>query len=153
MIEFDANFNRTDESFMQNQYMGKNLKDLQTSIDSMGVRLDSIKDVNAKSIYDASYVKTLKSLRAKKESEAEGQPDEQQEKLPVITPTIKLDFDSLYTLEEALMTCKDRILVNIDKGGTYIKEILPIIRKCGMEKQVIIKGRYPVEKVQEALFE
>lgn len=76
--------------------MGKNLKDLQTSIDSMGVRLDSIKDVNAKSIYDASYVKTLKSLRAKKESEAEGQPDEQQEKLPVITPTIQLDFDSLY---------------------------------------------------------
>ena len=96
LIEFDANFNRTDESFMQNQYMGKNLKDLQTSIDSMGVRLDSIKDVNAKSIYDASYVKTLKSLRAKKESEAEGQPDEQQEKLPVITPTIQLDFDSLY---------------------------------------------------------
>ena len=44
---------------------------------------------------------------------------------------------------------QDRILVNIDKGGTYIKEILPIIRKCGMEKQVIIKGRYPVEKVQE----
>ena len=48
LIEFDANFNRTDESFMQNQYMGKNLKDLQTSIDSMGVRLDSIKDVNSK---------------------------------------------------------------------------------------------------------
>ena len=47
---------------------------------------------------------------------------------------------SIPTLEEALMTCKDRILVNIDKGGTYIKEILPIIRKCGMEKQVIIKG-------------
>lgn len=46
---------------------------------------------------------------------------------------------SIPTLEEALMTCKDRILVNIDKGGTYIKEILPIIRKCGMEKQVIIK--------------
>ena len=101
LIEFDANFNRTDESFMQNQYMGKNLKDLQTSIDSMGVRLDSIKDVNAKSIYDASYVKTLKSLRAKKESEAEGQPDERQEKLPVITPTIQLDFDSLYLAQAA----------------------------------------------------
>ncbi len=37
------------------------------------------------------------------------------------------------------MTCKDRILVNIDKGGTYIKEIMPIIQECGMEKQVIIK--------------
>lgn len=53
------------------------------------------------------------------------------------------------TLEEALITCKDRILINIDKGGTYIKEILPIIRKCGMEKQVIIKGKYPVAKVKE----
>ncbi|MFV0325661.1 MAG: glycerophosphodiester phosphodiesterase family protein [Bacteroides xylanisolvens] len=56
---------------------------------------------------------------------------------------------SIPTLEEALITCKDRILVNIDKGGTYIKEILPIIRKCGMEKQVIIKGRYPVDKVKD----
>lgn len=52
------------------------------------------------------------------------------------------------TLKEALMACKDRILVNIDKGGTYIKEILPIIQECGMEKQVIIKGYYPVEKVK-----
>lgn len=53
------------------------------------------------------------------------------------------------TLEETLNACKNRILVNIDKGGTYIKEILPIIKKCGMEKQVIIKGKYPVEKVKD----
>lgn len=43
------------------------------------------------------------------------------------------------TLKEALNVCKGRILVNIDKGGTYIKEIMPIIQECGMEKQVIIK--------------
>ena len=55
---------------------------------------------------------------------------------------------SIPTLEEALNLCKDRILINIDKGGTYIKEILPIIRKCKMEKQVIIKGAYPVDKVK-----
>ncbi len=55
---------------------------------------------------------------------------------------------SIPTLEEALNLCKDRILINIDKGGTYIKEILPIIRKCKMEKQVIIKGNYPVDKVK-----
>lgn len=54
------------------------------------------------------------------------------------------------TLEEVLKVCKNRILVNIDKGGTYIKEILPIIKKCGMEKQVIIKGKYPIEKVKES---
>ena len=32
------------------------------------------------------------------------------------------------TLKEALNVCKGRILVNIDKGGTYIKEIMPIIQ-------------------------
>ena len=45
---------------MQNQFMGKNLHDLQTYIDSMGVRLDSIQGVNAKTIFEASYIKTLK---------------------------------------------------------------------------------------------
>lgn len=53
------------------------------------------------------------------------------------------------TLKEALNVCKGHILVNIDKGGTYIKEIMPIIQECGMEKQVIIKGYYPVEKVKK----
>ena len=53
------------------------------------------------------------------------------------------------TLKEALNVCKGRILVNIDKGGTYIKEIMPIIQECGMEKQVIIKGYSPVEKVKK----
>ena len=53
------------------------------------------------------------------------------------------------TLKEVLNVCKDRILVNIDKGGTYIKEIMPIIKECGIEKQVIIKGYYPVEKVKK----
>lgn len=55
------------------------------------------------------------------------------------------------TLKEALNVCKGRILVNIDKGGTYIKEIMPIIQECGMEKQVIIKGYYPVEKVKKSM--
>ncbi|MDL2266173.1 LptF/LptG family permease, partial [Parabacteroides sp. OttesenSCG-928-G21] len=59
LIEFDANFERTDESLLQNQYIGKNLQDLQSSIDSMATTLDSINTINAKSIYDQSYKKTL----------------------------------------------------------------------------------------------
>lgn len=69
LIEFDANFTRTDESFMQNQYMGKNLRDLQASIDSMTVRLDSIKQINARGIYDLSYRKSLNKRRPDPESE------------------------------------------------------------------------------------
>ena len=61
LIEFDANFNRTDESFMQNQYLGKNLKDLQLSIDSMNCKLDSIRIINADNLYDGSYLKSFKT--------------------------------------------------------------------------------------------
>jgi len=56
-------------------------------------------------------------------------------------------YERIPTLEEALTACKGKILVNIDKGGTYIKEILPIIQKTGAINQVIIKGTYPVNKV------
>ena len=58
-------------------------------------------------------------------------------------------YERIPTLEEALLACKDRILVNIDKGGTNIKEITPILKRTGTEKQVIIKGKYPVAKVKE----
>lgn len=56
-------------------------------------------------------------------------------------------YERIPTLEEALTACKGKILVNIDKGGTYIREILPIIQKTGTINQVIIKGIYPVNKV------
>ena len=41
-IEFDANFNRMDESVMSNRYIGKNMNQLQSSIDSLTMRRDSI---------------------------------------------------------------------------------------------------------------
>ena len=71
LIDFDANFTRTDESFMQNQYMGKQLKDLQTSIDSMTVRLDSIKAINSKNVYDMSYKKTFSKPKRELSQQAE----------------------------------------------------------------------------------
>lgn len=59
LIEFDANFNRDDGSWFQNQYLGKNLADLQTSIDSMSVRLDSVNSVTSSNIYTNSYRRTF----------------------------------------------------------------------------------------------
>lgn len=59
LIDFDANFVRTDESFLQNRFMGKDMKNLQFSIDSLGTRLDSIKNLNARTITENSYKKTL----------------------------------------------------------------------------------------------
>ena len=42
LIEFDANFNKVDESIMSNRYMGKNLIELSVAIDSMHHHKDSI---------------------------------------------------------------------------------------------------------------
>lgn len=61
LIEFDANFTRTDESFLQNNFMGKNLKNLELSIDSIGQRLDSIKNLNSNAIIEQSYRKSFAS--------------------------------------------------------------------------------------------
>jgi lipopolysaccharide export system permease protein len=90
-IEFDANFNRTDESLFQNNYIGKNLENLQTSIDSMSMRLDSIKEVNADNVYAASYKKTFPRppRRGIPDNTADTQTTPQAE-----TPI--LNFDSLY---------------------------------------------------------
>ncbi len=52
------------------------------------------------------------------------------------------------TLEEALLACRGRVLVNIDKGGDYIREILPVIKRTGTERQVIIKGKYALDRVK-----
>ncbi len=42
LIPFDANFNRMDDNTMRNQYIGKNLMELQHTIDSVNVRIDSV---------------------------------------------------------------------------------------------------------------
>jgi len=92
LIEFDANFTRTDESLFQNQYIGKNLEDLQTSIDSMSMRLDSIKDINADNVYASSYKKTFPGIPRR------GTATEEKQSLSE-TPIVVMDFDSLYNAE------------------------------------------------------
>ena len=96
LIEFDAKFNRTDESFMQNQYLGKNLKDLQLSIDSMNCKLDSIRIINADNLYDGSYLKSFKAP-------AKENPDEKDSLLRAeVAPLFETesspdtDFESIY---------------------------------------------------------
>jgi lipopolysaccharide export system permease protein len=82
LIEFDANFTRTDESVFQNQYIGKNLDHLQAFIDSMSVRLDSMKNENANAVYTASYKKTFANASTAPSNTG-----------------IVMDFDSLYSAE------------------------------------------------------
>lgn len=56
MVAFDANFNRMDESGMRNQYVGKNIAELQATIDSVSARVDSIGNTYAQSIKEIPYM-------------------------------------------------------------------------------------------------
>ncbi len=46
-IMFDANFNRMDEAGIRSQYVGKNIAELQATVDSVQARVDSIGDTYA----------------------------------------------------------------------------------------------------------
>lgn len=96
LIEFDANFNMTDESFMQNQFMGKNLEALQTSIDSMTLRLDSIRAINAKSLYALSYRKSLSDYNRKPLPADASGADKAVADNPTKAAVPVINFDSLY---------------------------------------------------------
>ncbi len=56
MIAFDANFNRMDESGMRNQYVGKNITELNATIDSVGSRIDSVGNAYAEAIKVKPYI-------------------------------------------------------------------------------------------------
>lgn len=81
LIRFDSDFHRADESILQDRYIGKNLADLQSSIDSMTVHLDSIKQLNARAIYRQSYRRELEGAK-------EEENDIHTEEIP--------DFDKIY---------------------------------------------------------
>lgn len=55
LVPFDANFNRMDDNTMRNQYVGKNIKELQATIDSVNIRLDSIGTVYGTALKETPY--------------------------------------------------------------------------------------------------
>ena len=53
------------------------------------------------------------------------------------------------TLREALICCKDRILVNVDHAYPYYKEIVELTEELGVTGQVLMKGKNSIDKVNE----
>lgn len=132
LIDFDANFTRTDESFMQNQYMGKQLKDLQTTIDSMTVRLDSIKAINSKNVYDMSYKKTFSKPKRELSQQAEtgtgntATANDADSLTKISNEPVKIiNFDSLYKAEapsgQAALLVRAKSNIESVKADYYFK--------------------------------
>ena len=57
-------------------------------------------------------------------------------------------FHHIPTLEEVLLQCKDKILINIDKGYEYFADVYKLLVKTGTLKQVVIKSGYILDKVR-----
>ncbi|OAM88396.1 glycerophosphodiester phosphodiesterase family protein [Termitidicoccus mucosus] len=53
------------------------------------------------------------------------------------------------TLEELLVAAKDRVLINLDKADRYFDEVVPLLKKTGTARQIIMKGGKPDAEVRE----
>ena len=63
----------------------------------------------------------------------------------------KVSDQYIPTLKEALLACKGKVLVNIDKGGDVLAQIIPIIRETETEDHVVLKGGSSVTAVKNML--
>lgn len=81
LIPFDTNFNRMDEEGMRNQYVGKNVSELQATIDSLGQRIDSVGRAYANMVADTRYM----GLDYKRVTTVDGVQHEE------VIPDVKLD--------------------------------------------------------------
>lgn len=52
------------------------------------------------------------------------------------------------TLEEALLACKGRVLINLDKADRYFEQIYDLLQKTGTTKQVVMKGSKTLDEVK-----
>ena len=64
---------------------------------------------------------------------------------------VKVPGLKMPTLREALMVCKDRIVVNVDQGYKYYDQVLAITEELGVTDQILIKGSRPWAEVKEKL--
>ena len=52
-------------------------------------------------------------------------------------------------LEDALLLCKDRIMINLDKADRYFDEVFALLDKTGTGDLIVMKGGQPADQVRE----
>ncbi len=98
LLAFDANFNRMDESGMRNQYVGKNMSELQATIDSVGQRVDSIGSIYARDISHSTYVRVSEYVEEKRGDTIVSM------RRPEVAMATPIDIDSLFYKENPSKT-------------------------------------------------
>ena len=52
-------------------------------------------------------------------------------------------------LEDALLLCKDRIMINLDKADRYFDEVFALLEKTGTTNLIVMKGGQPAKEVKD----
>ena len=139
LLEFDANFNRLDEEGMRNQYVGKNITELQATIDSVGRMVDSM---------GVSYSRTIMEAPRMGVSSVNYRPDESgrlvEAPVPDVALSKPLNVDSLLTgpnsaarvnyVSQALNKAKN-MKQEYEVRSLVMKEELKTIRRHDIELQ------------------
>lgn len=115
LLAFDANFNRMDESGMRNQYVGKNISELQQTIDSVGERVDSVGAVYAREFREATYVRVPYYMNVTADGKS------RQVKRPAVPLEVPLDIDSLYYKENPSKT-RSYLTMALNRAQTMRQE-------------------------------
>lgn len=53
------------------------------------------------------------------------------------------------TLEQVLLLCKGRIMINLDKADRYFDEVFTLLEKTGTTDLIIMKGNLPANEVKQ----
>lgn len=114
--------------------------------DIIEIDIRKTKDGKFVLMHDSSVNRTTNG-----KGEVQGLMFEDIRKLRLKGPDGELTNEQVPTLSEILLLCKDKIMINLDKAGAYIKEILPILKTTGTTRQVILKGRLKPEEVSRLL--
>lgn len=103
LIPFDANFNRLDEGGMRKQYVGKNITELQQTIDSLGLRVDSIGGIYAKELKQTAFPVIMRGESSGRSSIAgNGKADEKKgKKAEVVTLNVDSLISALTPVEQS----------------------------------------------------
>ena len=138
MIPFDATFNRMDDESMRNQYIGKNLQELSHTIDSVGLRIDSM----GTEFTRAMKGETLMGLAQRRIVHEDGEEVElgiKQVQMPV-----PLDMDSIFNAStqlqkieyvEAAKAKATRIKQNMEFRSYSIEDASKLVRRHQIEMQ------------------
>ncbi len=96
LIPFDANFNRMDESSMRKQYIGKNIEQLNATIDSLNSRIDSVGNIYAKEIKEGRHF-GMEYRKGRREGNKTVY-----ERIPDVTMEEPIDFDSVFNRNQSI---------------------------------------------------